>query len=232
MRPRTVIMAGALMLLVAVIVGFALAGAEAQETRLEVDVDTVHRGDPGELFFEGSYNAEAGEECVATLESVTNNESIHPGNDLIVGPVTFTNIESGSFEAAGIAFIADGPGDVMVRLGADGVFSAGFTLEVTCNPPTTTTQPPESSTTTTLTIPPTTTTTTNGVTTSIPSATTTTTPPPINGVDTGGGACADGACEGSLSPLATWLTMLAVFALATGSAWAFMRAWTRGRPDG
>ncbi len=184
----------------------------AQETRLEVDVDTIHKGDPGDLFFEGSYDAVAGEECVAILESVTNNESIHPGNDLIVGPVVFTNIESGTFEAAGLTFTADGPDDVMVRLGGDGVFSAGFTLEVTCNPPTTTTTLP-----TVTTAPPGSTTTQPSATpTTAPAVTTTTlSPPPVGGVDTGGGACADGACDGfSLSPLATWTLYIAAWLIA------------------
>ena len=196
-----------LLLVTGVVIGMLLTivatRADAQETRLEVDVDTIHKGDPGDLFFEGSYDAIAGEECIATLESVTNNESIHPGNDLIVGPVTFTNIESGTFEAAGLTFTATGPGDVMVRLGIDGVFSAGFTLEVTCNPPTTSSTKPDT--------PPTTTVVTSTVATSTtqsppPSATSPTlSPPPVGGVDTGFGFCADGACDGfSLSPLATW----------------------------
>ncbi len=215
-------------LLIAAVLLYA-AAAEAQETRLEVDVDTVHRGDPGDLFFEGSYDAVAGEECVAILESVENNESIHPGNDLIVGPVTFTNIESGTFEAAGLAFTATGPGDVMVRLGGDGVFSAGFTLEVTCNPPTTTTPtsqaPPASSTTST---------TVSGTSTSAPAAPSTTlSPPPVGGVDTGGGACADGACDGfSLSPWQTWLGIGVVLFLLMLLALAVMVGARRRRSDG
>ena len=194
--------------------------AYGQETRLEVDVDTVHKGDPGDLFLEGSYNADAGEECVATLESVTNNDSIHPDNDLIVGPVVFTNIESGTFEAAGIAFTADGPGDVMVRLGSDGVFSAGFTLEVTCNPTTTTTT--TASSTTTSSIP--------AISTTVPSATPTTlSEPPVGGISTGGGACADGACDGwSLSPWQTWILIGVAWSLLAGLAWAFVHGATSG----
>ncbi len=202
----------------------------AQETRLEVDVDTIHRGDPGDLFFEGSYDAVAGEECVASLESVTNNESNHPGNDLIVGPVTFTNIESGTFEAAGLAFTADGPGDVMVRLGVDGVFSAGFTLEVTCNP-----EPPTNITTTSTTAPeppvgsPGTTSTTGP----IPAPPTTLSPPPVGGVDTGYGSCADGACDGfSLSPWQTWLGIGVVWFLLMLLALAVMVGARRRRSDG
>ncbi len=194
--------------------------AWAQDTRLEVDVDTVHRGDPGDLFFEGSYDAVAGEECITTLESVTNNESIHPGNDLIVGPVTFTNIESGTFEAAGLSFTADGPGDVMVRLGIDGVFSAGFTLEVTCNPPATTTTQQSELTTTSSPMPE-------------PSSTTlgtptTLSPPPVGGVATGGGACDGGACDGfSLSLWQTWLGIGVLWALLAGLIWAWIAGATR-----
>ncbi len=215
---------GLLIALIAAAILYAPA-VWGQETRLEVDVDTVHKGDPGDLFFEGSYDAVAGEECVAILESVTNNDSVHPGNDLIVGPVTFTNIESGTFEAAGLSFVADGPGDVMVRLGADGVFSAGFTLEVTCSPPTTTTTVGATSTTTTTTAP--------STTTSTPPATPTTlSPPPVGGVDTGYGSCADGACDGfSLSPWQTWAGIGVVWVLLAGLYWAAIAGATR-RSDG
>ena len=218
---------GLLIALIAAAILYAPA-VWGQDSRLEVDVDTVHKGDPGDLFFEGSYDAVAGEECVATLEKVTNNESIHPGNDLIVGPVVFTNIESGTFEAAGLSFVADGPGDVMVRLGIDGVFSAGFTLEVTCNPPTTTTTSTTtiSSSTTSLPTAPT-------PTSTVPSVTPTTlSPPPVGGVDTGYGSCADGACDGfSLSPWQTWAGIGVVWALLAGLYWAAIAGATRRSDD-
>ena len=226
MSNRTWFLASAALFAVSVVIFLIATAAYGQETRLEVDVDTVHKGDPGDLFFEGSYDAVAGEECITTLESVTNNESIHPGNDLTVGPVTFTNIESGTFEAAGLAFTADGPGDVFLRLGIDGVFSAGFTLEVTCNPPTTTTtatEPPPSTTSTVA--PPT-------VTSTPPVTPTTLSEPPVGGVDTGYGYCADGACDGfSLSPLLTWLGIGVVWALLAVLVWAFVAGATR-RSDG
>ncbi len=207
-------------LVAAVIVFLIVPAVRAQDVDIPI---AVYRGDPGTLIHVATIPAEPGLDCTAELES-RNNESVHPNSDILVGPVTFTNVESGTFQAAGLTFVSTGPINVAVRIGDDRVFSAGFTLEVTCNPTTTTTS---SSTTTTPPGEPTTTTTTPSLTTSTtaPPATTTTEPPPINGIDTGGGACADGSCS-SLSPLVTWLWMLTVFALATGGAWAFVRAWT------
>ncbi len=54
---------------------------------------------------------------------------------------------------------------------------------------------------------------------------------PIDGVDTGGGACADGACNGGLSPLLTWTLIGVVWMLLAGLAWAFIHGATR-RHDG
>ncbi len=179
-----------------------------EDTRWEIPIETVFKGDPGDLFLEGTFSAMAGDECVAALTFGNNpaeEPSIHLGNDILVGPVTFTNVENGMFEAAALTFIATGNNDVAVRLGADGVFSGGFTLEVTCNPPTTTT-------TSTTTPEPTTTTPVSPPTTVPPAPPTTLSPPPVGGVDTGGGGCADGACDGfSLSPLATWTLYIAAW---------------------
>ncbi len=204
--------------------------AEAQTPPFEIPIETVHKGVPGELFHEGTIPVEPGAACIAelTFENDPGEEpSIHLGNDILVGPVTFTNVENGMFEAAALPFISDGVNEVMVRLGIDGVFSAGFTLEVTCNPPTTTTTISP-----TTTVPPATTeTTVPSVTTTtlIPPATTTTlSPPPVGGVDTGFGSCADGACDGfSLSPWQTWLGIGVVWVFLAGLYWAAIAGATR-----
>lgn len=213
---------------VLIVLGVALIAAALQPMTITIPITTVLRGEPGTLFLVGEAPAPAGAECVAELEG-RNNKSTHPDSDILVGPVTFTDVENGTFQAAGLTFISDGTNRVYVRLGADGVFSAGFLLEVTCNPPTTTTTTTEpiastSSTTTTPTPqPPTTTTTAVFVTTSMPSVTTTPStlsPPPEGGIETGGGACDDGACDGSLSPLLTWIGIGAVWFALSGLAWA------------
>ena len=217
-------------LLITLIAATVLITTAVRAQDVELPIDTIYRGDPGEIIHVATIPADPGVECVAVLES-RNNESMHPNNDILVGPVTFTNVETGTFAAAGLTFTATGPIDVAVRLGGDGVFSAGFTLEVTCNPPTTTTAPPESSpsTTTTPTPVPSTTTTTGSVTTSLPSATPTTlSEPPVGGVDTGGGACANHGC-GSLSPLVTWVLIGVIWVSLAGLAWAFIAGGNRSR---
>ncbi len=201
----------------------AVRAQEIVPLGVDLPIETVYRGDPGDINPVATIPAEPGAECVAVLES-RNNESEHPNSDILVGPVTFTNVETASFQAAALTFVSTGPIDVAVRLGADGVFSAGFTLEVTCNPPTTTTEPPESGSTTTV---------STATTSTLPPATPTTlSPPPVGGVATGFGACADGACDGfSLSPWQTWLGIGVVWSLLAGLVWAFIVGAT-GRSDG
>ncbi len=212
----------------------AIVAADAQEVvplGVDLPIETVYRGQPGDINPVATIPAEPGAECVAVLES-RNNESEHPNSDILVGPVTFTNVETASFQAAALTFISTGPIDVAVRLGGDGVFSAGFTLEVTCNPPTTTTSTsvapdPSPSSTTTSTTPSVTT-----PTTPLPAPPTTLSPPPVGGVQTGGGACHGGACDGfSLPPWQTWLGIGVVWFLLAGLYWAFIAGATR-RSDG
>ena len=213
-------------LLIALIAATVLITTAARAQDVELPIDTIYRGNPGDLFPVATIPADPGIECVAVLES-RNNESMHPNSDILVGPVTFTDVETGSFAAAGLAFTTTGPIDVAVRLGGDGVFSAGFTLEVTCNPPTTTTTTgtePPGSTTTTMGV-----TSTTGSTGTAPPATTTTTPPPINGVDTGGGACADGACDVFSWGWGTVFLISGSWAAGTGLVVAFIYGETRKR---
>ncbi len=227
------------LLTITLIAAAVLYGSAVWAQDVELPIDTIIKDTPGSVHPIATIDSTAGKECVAelTFENDPHEEpSIHLGNDILVGPVTFTDVENGMFQAAGLTFTTTGPIAVAVRLGADGVFSGGFTLEVTCNPPTDTpsttttpptTAPPESSTTTTT--PPDGTATTS----SIPSVTPTTlSPPPVGGVDTGGGSCADGACDGfSLSPWQTWLGIGVVWALLAVLVWAFIAGATR-RSDG
>ena len=188
---------------VLVVIGLTLAAAALAQTGVEIPLDRIHRGEPGDRFLEAEISAtnEIGWTCGAFLERF-NNESTHAkdghpehGTNLIVesgtNGVTFANIESEAFEEATRVFVLDGDIKVYTQIGEDGVSSMGFLLEFECNPPTTTT------TSTTTTQPGTTTTTPSVTTTTAPPASTTTTtePPPINGIDTGFGGCADGACD-------------------------------------
>ena len=191
-RARTVLLAVAL---VAAVVLYATAVWAA--ATVDVPISTVLRGNPGEVFPIDTVAANTGDQCTAVLEA-RNNRSVHPNSDILVGPIVFADVEDGAFQKAGLSFTATGPIAVAVRLGGDGVFSAGFLLEVTCSTPeppttttitTTTTTPPGSSTTVTVTP-----TTTPSSVTVPPVTTTTLSPPPSGPVDAGGGACADG-CE-------------------------------------
>ncbi len=177
----------------AALFGVGMAGANAQPIEpLDVDlpITTVIFGTPGSTHPVGTIDAEPGAACTAELSEFRNEDSLHPDNDILLidaptGEVlgVFHDVESGTFVAAGVAFTAGGPVDVAVMLGSDGIFSAGFLLEVTCNPPTTTT---------TSTAPPTSSTVPTPTTTVAPDDATTTTlsPPPEGGVPAGGGSTA------------------------------------------
>jgi hypothetical protein len=159
-----------------IVIGLTLIGAAAAlgQTGVDIPLDRVYRGDPGEIIVIAEIGAtnEIGWTCGAFLER-HNNKSMHEGTNLGItsgaNGTSFNNIESAAFEEAVKAFVIDGDITITIQLGEDGVASMGFTLEFECNPPPTTT----SSTTTTPTTSP---------------VTTTTEPPPINGVDTGGGS--------------------------------------------
>ena len=199
---------------------------------LDIPIDTIHSGAPGELFLEGEVAVQSGDKCVAVLTWTNNirDPSDHPNTDILVGPITFFDVERGINFTATASFTATGIVEVYTRLGGDGISSGGGNLEVTCNPPTTSSTKPDT--------PPTTTVVTSTVATSTtqsppPSATSTTlSPPPVGGVATGGGVCADGACDGwQLTTKQTWLGIGVVWALLAGLAWAAIAGATR-RADG
>ena len=197
---------------VAVIVAIVLYAGAAYGTTINVPIGIV-RGAPGEVFPMGTVPAQPGDQCVAVLEA-RNNQSIHPDSDILVGPIIFPDVEDGAFQKSGLTFTATGPIHVAVRLGADGVFSAGFHLEVTCNPP-------ETTTTTSTTVPPSTTSTTEPTspstsTTSPPVSTTTLSPPPSGPVEAGGGSEAGGNVGGVAVILGVALLVLGAIALVGG----------------
>ncbi len=217
------------LLTITLIAAAVLYGPAVWAQDVEIPIDTILRGDPGDIIPIASIPADAGVECVVVLTFTNPGEepSIHPGNDILVGPLTFTNVEGGLFAAVGHWHLTTtGPIDVAVRLGVDGVFSAGFTLEITCNPPTTTTTTTPSTPSTTTSPGPVTTTT---PTVTVPPVTPTTlSPPPVGPVPAGGGGCADGACDGfSLSLWQTWLGIGVLWALLAGLIWAWIAGTTR-----
>ena len=131
-------------------VTMAIGAAVAQEI-VEVPIDTVVRGEPGEVKLIDPPGVVAvpadkvGVQC-SVHETSQNNTSVHPNNDLIVtsggDSVTLFDVESGS----GVRVDGDGlltlgeTVQVEVRLGGDGVFSGGFIVglcetEIRCGSP-------------------------------------------------------------------------------------------------
>ncbi len=173
--------------LVVLMVGVISSVASAQTGDVDIPLNRVHRGDPGERFLEAEISADnqIGWTCLVILDR-RNNSSTHEGTNLIIesgtNTVAFMNIESEAFDEASRVFVIDGDIRVYTQIGEDGVSSMGFLLEFECTPP-----PDETTTTTHVDPPPSTV-------TIPPDDTTTTEPPPVGGVPTGGGACADGTC--------------------------------------
>ena len=176
---------------------------------IDVPITSRFIGDPGSIHIVTTVPADPGLQCDITLAFFNNDgQSIHPGNDILVGPAVFADVESGSFVSPSSRQFESG-GDIViaVRLGApDGWFSGGFIVTGGCDLPPV--EPPTPTTTTTIPFP------------DMDTTTTTTEPPPVGGVPTGGGACADGACNGgaTLSPLMTWLALGGAALAAVGVA--------------
>lgn len=126
-----------------VVGGLGAAPAAAQDTVIEIPIDTVVRGAPGSehLLITATVDpADVGAECSVVVEGV-NNESVHPGTDLIVrsgtSEVVASDVErapNAVTEATG-TLVLGSTVDVFVRLGADGVFSGGLVVTATCGPP-------------------------------------------------------------------------------------------------
>jgi LPXTG-motif cell wall-anchored protein len=150
-------------------VAFALP-ASAQTTAEDVivfPVDSVVRGEPGEVLLLVSRPvppAFQGTDCVANV-SAENQESVHPGNDLILasgstsGVVENFETEAFSLRGAAVPLTLGTSVEVSIRMGPDGISSGGLFISVDCPvvvPPTTTEAPPttEAPTTTTVEVSP------------------------------------------------------------------------------
>ena len=221
-------------LAIALVAFLVLMAGHAYGQTIDIEIGTI-RGDPFELVFIRELPAGVGDSCTGQVDA-RNNESTRDDTDFVFisgGEVVLTiaGVEAVGFDGAGIGFTSNGPIETYIRLGVEGLYSAGVLLEVTCNPPTTTTTTtsiPSSSTTVTTSIPSTSTTST-----STPASTTTLSPPPVGGVDTGAGACADGACDGfSLSPLATWTLYIAAWLIAIMGLSTFIAIVSRKESGG
>ena len=149
---------------------FSPIRAEATERIITVPDGTITRGTPGTSVSLGSASTTPGLECVFNLSSVNEaRDSIHDNYLVIqIGAVAHSllieqgagSVETGPFTATTGTTV-----ELWVRLGDDGVSSAGAAVDMDCPPPpetTTTTDapPPETTTTTTEAPPPETTTTT------------------------------------------------------------------------
>jgi hypothetical protein len=232
---------GLLVALIAAVLLYATAaagqGVPTPEKRVVVSVpitNVVH-GKPGEVkparepVTAAELGIAVGQECLVGLRG-ENPGSEHPGNDQILSTngqsLVAANFEEFKGKITMVSTVMTIGESVTfdIRIGEDGVSSGGLTATFDCPPPE---EPPSTTTTTSTPEPPnpppssTTTSTTPSVTTSttpLP-VTTTTTPPPINGIDTGGGACADGACDGfRLTPPVTWGLLLAALAIVLAGA--------------
>lgn len=159
--------------------GWLLALPALAVDDIVIPIDTVVRGDQGEVIVLVTVPVDAELQGLSCIVSATseNQESVHPDNDLVVSSggnsVELLDVESGPF----VTVTADEPlvlGDtitVAVRLGPDGVFSGGLTVTLDCTDETTTTTTTLATTTTTGA-----TTTTTGETTTTGDTSTTTAP--------------------------------------------------------
>jgi hypothetical protein len=131
----------------AMLVGVGLfgtaAGAQESDPMVEIPIEFVYeRGDAGSSVAIGSADVAAdlvGQTC-NVVATVRNQESVHPGNKLVVSSGGSTVEIAGIEDEAG-AVTVDGGSltlgatvSVAVVLGNDGATSLGSSLTVTCEP--------------------------------------------------------------------------------------------------
>ncbi|MEZ5247344.1 MAG: hypothetical protein R2707_19815 [Acidimicrobiales bacterium] len=175
--------------LMVVVLSFAAPSVGAQDAgRVEIPVGTVVRTAPGVETLLGV--AAVPPELVGTACGVStraeNNQSVHPGNNLVVASggasVTLADVEgsSGKVTTANSRLTLGVEVTITLVMGADGVFSGGASafVVVDCAPATTTTTSTSSSTTTTTASSSTTTTTASSSTTTSVAPTSSSTVPP------------------------------------------------------
>lgn len=159
--------------------GFFAASATAQEP-LAVPIDTVVRSEPGveTLLATVAVDDElVGSTCEVNVDA-HNQESVHPGNDLVIrsgdSTATLSDVEGASgADTVGSAQLTLGESlSVSLVMGSDGVFSGGFDVTFDCGLGDTGSETTEPTTTTAA---DTTTTTVEGTTTTTASEATTTT---------------------------------------------------------
>lgn len=157
--------------------GLTAVGAEADDLSLEVPLPTVLRAPAGTEHLLASTTVPSdlvGKLCAVTIHG-SNQESVHPGNDLVIASgddrLVLADVEGEAFgesEQEGSLRLGSTV-TVTLVMGSDGVFSAGMTVRVSC--------PETSSSSTSLpttTTPDDTTTTTDGETTTTQAETSTT----------------------------------------------------------
>jgi hypothetical protein len=120
--------------------GMTAVGAEADDISLEVPLPTVVRAPAGTEHLLASTTVPSdlvGKRCAVTIHG-TNQESVHPGNDLVIASgddaLVLTDVEGEAFgesEREGSLRLGDGL-TVTLVMGSDGVFSAGMTVRVSC----------------------------------------------------------------------------------------------------
>ena len=215
-------------------IGLAIVGAllvaapaVAQTNQIEIFLDQVLRGDPGDVFVvhtESVDPALVGGTCSGTART-ENNASEHPSNDLLIASgvdaMTIPDFEA----VAGQVTSMTGPvtlGEsitVSIRLGGDGISSGGLHIAFSCTPqqpePTTTTTEPEPTTTVTSPPQPRTTVTTPPTTAPAPPADPeiraiqAVAEAPIGGVSAGGGSTAAFSVGAAVAALGAALLALA-----------------------
>ncbi len=226
MRQAARELVGAIVILVAFLAALVWAaniayGAQPIETqdKIDIEIGTI-RGDPFEMILVAEIQAEAGDSCAGQVQH-RNNESTRSDTDLVftsggVEVAVILGVEAEGFGGGGLGFTANGPVEVHIRLGAEGLWSAGVDLEATCNTPqdTTTTTATATSTTTTQLGP--------TVTTTTPLATSTTlSEPPSGPVEAGGGSCAGGGCEPIWARVVAVIAAWALVTLLLVAAWRY-----------
>jgi hypothetical protein len=135
---------------IAALLPAASVAADVSSPSIAVPVDTAVFGDPGTVHELASATVDPllqGSTCTV-MAIASNNESVHPGSDLVVSSGA-SSVRVADVEAApnkvteGDGTLVLGPQlTVSVILGGDGVFSGGVQLTVTCEAPPPTTGPP------------------------------------------------------------------------------------------
>jgi hypothetical protein len=180
----------------ALVAAFLVAVPALADEAVSVDIpiNTVLHGDPGELIEVAVVQTGPGLECTGGVDP-TNNRSEREDTDVVFvsgdAGGSVNGVESPNFVGGDIFFVSEGTTTIFVRLGIEGVFSAGFIAMLDCHEPeepttTTTTIVEDTTTTTHVDPPPTTITTITAPPPGCPQDPTT----PCGPVDAGGGAMA------------------------------------------